>query len=83
MPFKTRGGALGTLAELQARLQMRDDKGADSRHHGGEHASPTDPAPRTTCRLGAQKASGGVEKRGGRFSGDAAALAEGTLNDHH
>lgn len=78
----TRGGVLGMLAELQARSRGRGDEAAGSRRNGGERASPTGPAPGTACRLGAIKASGGVEEQGGCSSGDAAALAEGTLKDH-
>ena len=66
-PSMTRGGALGTLAELQARPRRRDNKGVGSRCHRGEHASPPDPAPETACGLWALKASGGVEEGGGRF----------------
>ena len=69
-------------AKLQARPWRKGDETADSKRRGGERASPTDPAPGTTCRLGALKASGGVEERGSCSSGGATALAEGTLKDH-
>ena len=69
------------LAALQARPRRKDDGGESSRRHGGERAPATDPAPKAACRLGALKVSEGDEERGARFSGDSAAVAEGTLKN--
>ena len=38
-------------------------------------------APGASCGLGALEAGGRVKEEGGRFSGDSAALVEGTLKD--
>ena len=53
-----------------------------SRHPAGGLASPAGPTPGAVCGLAALKSSGGDGARGGRFSGDSAALAEGILKSH-
>ena len=80
-PSTIRGGALGTLAALQARPQKGDGEGTSSRRPAGRLAPPADPAPGAASRLVVLKAGGEGEARGGCLSGGPVALTEGTLGN--